>query len=131
MENDSASIRHRSYGTALVAVFAVVFAAAPFLRAANWTLSGNGTMTDGEWTLAVSGSADALSVGSPSVTPSHGVLDLAKPVEGGTIVRINTSAFQTAFPGERKPYGRAATSTIPASQWVAITPEPHTILIIQ
>ena len=41
------------------------------------------------------------------------------------------TAFQTAFPGERKPYGHAAASTIPASQWVAITPEPHTILIVQ
>ena len=115
MENESASIHNRSNGTALAAALAAALVAAPSLRAANWTLPGDGTMTDGEWTLAVSGPADALSVGSPSATPSHGV----------------KTAFLGAFPGERKPYGRAASSTIPANQWVAITPEPHTILIVQ
>ena len=93
MGNESASIRHRFGDSVLLAVLAALFAAAPSLRAANWTLPVNGTMTDGEWTLAVYGPTNALVVRSPSVTPSHGVLDLAKPVDGGTIVSIAQEAF--------------------------------------
>ena len=62
--------------------------------ATDWVYSAN-RLTDGYWTLNASGSRDALTVGAPTVTPSIGNLDLAKPiVDGGTIVAIADTAFQ-------------------------------------
>ena len=60
---------------------------------ANWVYS-SGRLTDGYWTLQVSGSLDAISVTKPLVNSPLGLLDLAKPVEGGgAIVAIANNAF--------------------------------------
>ena len=63
---------------------------------ANWVFDANAkTLTDGYWTLQVTGSLDAISVSKPLVNSPLGLLDLAKPVEGGgTIVSIAANAFK-------------------------------------
>ena len=63
--------------------------------AANWTRSGDGQMiTDGDWALSVSGSADALTVTGVKTNGVVGVIDLCKPGIGGTITDIGGSAFK-------------------------------------
>lgn len=53
------------------------------------------TIADGYWTLPVTGSADALTVGKPSSgTVIQRLLDLQKPVQTGTIVGLAQSAFK-------------------------------------
>ncbi len=73
-----------------------IAAATAFAEAtAYWTYANN-TLTDGEWTLKVTGSRDALSVGSPTVKPSHGILDLTKPIDGGgaiTAIAANNTFY--------------------------------------
>ena len=64
---------------------------------ANWVYDSSAkTLTDGYWTLSVSGSLDALSITRPTAVSPLGILDLAKPVEGdGAIVAIAGNAFQS------------------------------------
>lgn len=55
------------------------------------------TVTDGYWTLKVTGSQDALTVGKPTANGDSpiGVLDLRKPIAGGgAFVSIANSAFE-------------------------------------
>ena len=53
--------------------------------ASEWVLADNGkTMTDGYWTINVSGNRnDGFVVGAPVTAPGHGILDLRKPIRGG------------------------------------------------
>ena len=61
---------------------------------ANWVYS-SGQLTDGYWTLQVSGSLGAITITKPLVNSPLGLLDLAKPVEGdGAIVAIANNAFK-------------------------------------
>ena len=60
---------------------------------ANWVYS-SGKLTDGYWTLQASGASDAISVSKSLVDSPLGLLDLAKPVEGGgAIISIAANAF--------------------------------------
>ena len=64
--------------------------------ASAWVLAANGkTMTDGYWTINVSGDRNTgFTVGSPAVVPDHGILDLRKPIaDGGFFKAIANSAF--------------------------------------
>ena len=59
------------------------------------------TVTDGFWTLAASGSLDAITIGKPSTAYALGVLDLTKPVKDadgnpGAIVAIGTDSFNAS-----------------------------------
>ena len=62
---------------------------------AYWTYANN-TITDGEWTLEATGTADALVVGAPTVKPSHGILDLTKPIDGGGAI-VGIAANNTFY----------------------------------
>ncbi len=64
--------------------------------AASWILAADGkTITDGYWTLNVTGTRNALVVGNPVETPAHGILDLRKPIEGGgAFISFASYAFQ-------------------------------------
>ncbi len=64
--------------------------------AASWVLAADGkTITDGYWTLNVTGTRNALVVGKPVETPAHGILDLRKPIEcGGAFISFASYAFQ-------------------------------------
>ena len=64
--------------------------------ATDWVYSAN-KVTDGYWTLNVSGSQNALTVGKPTASASHGHLDLTKPiVGGGAFVAIGGQAFENS-----------------------------------
>ena len=69
----------------------------PYFPTPGWTYDSSAkTISDGYWTLSVSGSADALTVTGVKARPDGlGVLDLARPVEGGTVVAIGASAFES------------------------------------
>ena len=59
--------------------------------------SAAGTVSDGFWTLKVSGKADSLAIASVSVNSPLGVLDLTKPVKSGTASGAFVSIGQDAF----------------------------------
>lgn len=63
--------------------------------ASLWVLAPDGkTVSDGFWTLNVSGTRDALVVGKPVTNYEFGLLDLAKGISGGgAFVQIGGSAF--------------------------------------
>ena len=63
---------------------------------AGWTYdSGSGTISDGSWTLNVSGSADALSVNSVATAPANpSSLDLGAETDGCVITAIGSKAFE-------------------------------------
>ena len=62
-----------------------------------WVYDGSAkTVTDGYWTIKVTGTReDGFNIGSPTVTPALGLLDLQKPIlDGGTFRSISGSAFK-------------------------------------
>ena len=60
----------------------------------NWEIVNGGEwITDGEWALSVTANAGALTVTGVKTNGVIGVLDLRKPVNGGTIVGIGAAAF--------------------------------------
>ena len=64
----------------------------PYFRK-NWEIAADGkSISDGYWTLTVSGAADALSLTKPTVFPENfRILDLRKPVTDGVITKIADS----------------------------------------
>ena len=82
--------RHTSFCIALVALCATS------ARAADWTYDANAkTVTDGDWTIKVSGAINALVVGNPTTNAASGILDLTKPVVGGgAFTSIGANAFR-------------------------------------
>ena len=96
-------IPHTLTNTIAAAASAVALSTAVAMSAAangNAWLYANNTLTDGEWTLSTSGSADALVISFKSYTEGvgEGVLDLSKPVTNAAgascaIATIGISAF--------------------------------------
>ena len=94
---------------------------------ANWVYS-SGRLTDGYWTLQVSGALDSISITKPLVNSPLGLLDLAKPVEGGgAIVAVANSAFKSnadlrdlTLPNTLATIGSTAFAYCPGLERVAI-----------